>query len=167
MSDLLKDIIKAAYLYVPDFKNKLPSIIEHILFELNMPDKSVSTSSFSLLNSKLFRVPMILTLIQELSLSEKNEVIKETLKNRDIRVEELLTIFKTLFDTSNVPNDLPLFSRPVIDLIYQLIEPLEISNSSQLTPICPRCLSSKIVRNGIYEGKQQYLCKKCKSQFVK
>lgn len=32
---------------------------------------------------------------------------------------------------------------------------------------CERCGSTDICKNGTREGKQQYLCKKCKYQFVK
>ena len=106
----------------------------------------------------------VFSLIEELSLPEKNAVIRKILKNRHITVEELQVIFKTLFSGSD---DLPLFSKPVIDLIYQLIKPLETSNDSQFTPICPKCRSSRVVRNGIRDSKQRYLCKFCKHQFVK
>lgn len=104
------------------------------------------------------------SLIEELSLPEKNAVIRKILKNQDITVEELLTIFKTLFDTSNAPSDLPLFSKPVIDLIDQLIKPLK---KGQPTPTCPVCYSSKVIKYGIRDSKQRYLCKFCKHQFVK
>lgn len=106
----------------------------------------------------------VFSLIEELSLSEKNSVIRKILKNRHITIEELQVIFKTLFKTSNAPSDLPLFSKPVIDLIDQLIKPLK---KSQPTPICPVCYSSKVIRYGIRDSKQRYLCKFCKHQFVK
>jgi insertion element IS1 protein InsB len=33
---------------------------------------------------------------------------------------------------------------------------------------CPECSSKKIVKNGfIHNGKQKYMCKKCRRQFVK
>ena len=105
----------------------------------------------------------VLSLIEELSLPEKNTVIQKTLKNRDITVEELQVIFKTLFN-SNAPSDLPLFSRPVIDLIDQLIKPLR---KNQSIPACPVCFSSKVIRYGIRDSKQRYLCKFCKHQFIK
>ena len=103
----------------------------------------------------------VFSLIEELSLPEKNSVIRKILKNRHITVEELQVIFKTLFSGSD---DLPLFSRPVIDLIDQLIKPLK---RGQPTPDCPKCRSSRVVRNGIRDSKQRYLCKFCKHQFVK
>lgn len=106
----------------------------------------------------------VFSLIEEFSLPEKNAVIRKILKNRHITVEELQTIFKTLFNISSAPNDLPLFSRPVIDLIDRLIKPLK---KDQPTPICPVCYSSKVIRYGVRDSKQRYLCKFCKHHFIK
>ena len=106
----------------------------------------------------------VFSLIEEFSLPEKNAVIRKILKNRHITVEELQTIFKTLFNTSNAPSDLPLFSRPVIDLIAQLIKPLR---KNQSIPTCPVCYSSKVIRYGIRDSKQRYLCKFCSHHFIK
>lgn len=115
-------------------------------------------------NSQYKNLLTVLSLIPELSLPEKNTVILKTLRNQDITVEELQVIFKTLFKTSDAPSDLSLFSRPVIDLIDQLIKPLK---KGQPTPDCPKCRSSKVVRYGIRDSKQRYLCKSCNHQFIK
>lgn len=115
-------------------------------------------------NSQYTNLLTVLSLIPELSLPEKNTVILKTLRNQDITVEELQVIFKTLFNTSTAPSDLPLFSKPVIDLIDQLIKPFK---KGQPTPDCPKCRSSKVVRYGIRDSKQRYLCKSCNHQFVK
>lgn len=122
-----------------------------------MNDHDQETSQYSNLLT-------VLSLIPELSLPEKNTVIKKILKSRDTTVEELQVIFETLFNTSNAKSDLPLFSKPVIDLIDQLIKPLK---KGQSTPTCPVCYSSKVVRYGLRDNKQRYLCKFCKHHFIK
>lgn len=115
-------------------------------------------------NSQYTNLLTVLSLIQELSLPEKNTVILKTLRNQDITVEELQAIFKTLFKTSDASSDLPLFSKPVIDLIDQLIKPFK---KGQPAPDCPKCRSSKVVRYGIRDSKQRYLCKSCNHQFIR
>lgn len=117
-------------------------------------------------NSQYTNLLTVLSLIPELSLPEKNTVILKTLRNQDITVEELQVIFKTLFKTSDdsSDSDLSLFSKPVIDLIDQLIKPFK---KGQPTPDCPKCRSSKVVRYGIRDSKQRYLCKSCNHHFIK
>lgn len=102
-----------------------------------------------------------------LSMPDRGYLIRYILWDFHISLDDLFTIYDCFLQHTAKDMNLPLFSRASINRIKRLLNPLPTSSTSSTSyHDCPKCHSSTI-KNGTREGKQQYLCKKCKYQFVK
>ena len=96
-----------------------------------------------------------------LSVSDRGYLMKYILLNPQLSIDDIYKMYDCIFMSMSEGSKLPFFSKASIDRLKKLFSP------PPTPPLdCPKCYSPAI-KNGRREGKQQYLCKKCKYQFVK
>ncbi len=95
-----------------------------------------------------------LNLLSEICVHSSNAVILSALRNPDLQHKQLL-------------------AQEIEDLLVAYLEPyVGDAARDQLEDvmkvmICPHCFSKQVSKNGQRRGKQCYLCKNCRKQFVK
>jgi hypothetical protein len=94
-----------------------------------------------------------LSLLAEVSVHSTNALILSALRNPDLQRRQML-------------------AREIEDLLVAYLEPYvgDVVGRNQgnvmNVMICPHCYSKRVSKNGQRRGKQCYLCKDCRKQFV-
>ena len=111
--------------------------------------------------STLTDLERVKKLTDTLSVSDKGYLIRYILWDFHISLDDLFTIYDCFLPHTAKDMNFPLFSKSSINRIKKLLSPPPTPSFD-----CPKC-HSPAIKNGRQGGKQQYLCKKCKYQFIK